>query len=93
MENKEQHEWPVDVFDRIVRDYNLTDKYAVECLRRSWNVAAARIDAAVHAAQANQDSWKDDLWDAQVGLVYALDTAVAVAMGAGIEKTKEALGK
>jgi hypothetical protein len=91
MEN--ERGWPVNVFDRIVRDYNLTDKYAVECLRRAWNVAAARIDAAVHAAQANQDSWKDDLWDAQVGLIYALDTAVAVGMGAGIEKTREFLEK
>lgn len=91
MENTE-HGWPVDVFDRIVRDYNLTDKHAVECLRRAWNVAAARIDGAVHAAQANQDGWQDDLWDAQTGLIYALDTAVAVGMGAGIEKTRESLG-
>ena len=87
--------WPVDVFDKIVKDYNITDKHSVECLRRAWNVAAARIDRAVHTAQANQDGWQDDLWDAQTGLIYALDTAVAIGIGvkARIEKTRESLGK
>jgi len=83
--------WPVDVFDKIVRDYNITDKHAVECLRRAWNIAASRIDSAVCSGYARQEDWRDALWDAQVGLVYALETAMAVGAGLEFQEVKKAL--
>lgn len=71
-----------EIYDMIIDKSNVKDENLLACLKQAFHISMVRIDDILAAMKNEKMNFEDTVYDARIGIAYALGTALAVGMNA-----------
>lgn len=78
-----------EIYDMIINKGDVKDENLLACLKQAFHISMVRIDDILKAMKDENMNFEDTVYDARIGIAYALGTALSVGMNAEAQLVRE----